>query len=184
MDWDQTLEKLRREVFRPTIPPPVRLPTWAAAALLGAGLTLAAPACDRGAGDAPGASDMGRVNVEYGAPMPPDMADAPPPTDVKPLYAGPPPDVVRPVEPPPPVEEYRAPIMREPEPAPMDEAMTATPPDGPRETPLYSMAVAPRPRDSIGEAKPMYGIPPHLRPENPPMPPPDRKLYAAPPADE
>ncbi len=172
MDWDQTLEKLRREVFRPTIPPPVRLPTWAVATLVGAGLTLAAPACDRGTGAAPSASDMGRVNVEYGAPMPPDMADAPPPMDVKPLYAGPPPDVVRPVEPPPPIEEYRAPIMREPAPTPMDEAMTATPP------------VTPRPVDDIGTAKPMYGIPPRLRPESQPMPPPDRKLYAAPPADE
>lgn len=169
MDWDQTLEKLRREAFRPTIPPPVRLPAWATAALVGAGLTLAGPACDRGAGDGQRVSDMGRVNVEYGAPMPPDMGETPPPPmETEPLYAAPPPADVRSVEPPPPVEEYGAPIMRVPAPPPpqMDEAMT----------PLTPAA----PRDAIGEARPMYGIPPHLRPEVQPMPPPGQKMYGAP----
>ncbi|MBU1243834.1 hypothetical protein KJ612_11585 [Myxococcota bacterium] len=143
MDWDLTLEKLRCEAFRPTVPPPVRLPSWAVAALVGAGLTLSGAACDRGgSGDRGPAADMGQVHVEYGAPMPPDMLKTPPvPDAVEPLYAGPPEESM-PAEGPPPVEEYRAPIMRQPAPKtlppPPTEEMKVQPPDPGAEVPLYA----------------------------------------------
>jgi len=146
MDWDLTLEKLRREAFRPTVPPPVRLPSWAVAALVGAGLTLSVAACDRGdSGDRGSAADMGRVHVEYGAPMPPDMVKTPPvPDAVEPLYAGPPEEVM-PADGPLPVVEYRAPIVLDPPTPPpmppMPVEMKAEPPDTGEEAPLYAHPV-------------------------------------------
>lgn len=181
MNWDQTLEKLRREVFRPSIPPPVRLPVWAAAAIVGAGLSLAAPSCGRGGGDSPPSADMGPVHVEYGAPMePPDRpAPPPPPMEVEPLYAAPPPDEPMQVDPPPPVEEYRAPIMRETAPTmtePVD--LYGIPPMRTEASP--AMKTTP----DMGLAAPMYGIPPHLR-KPPPQPQPpktakDREVWDKP----
>jgi hypothetical protein len=158
MNWDLTLEKLRREVFRPSIPPPVRLPVWAAAAIVGAGLSLAAPACGRGGDSGSPAADMGPVHVEYGAPMPPPM-------EVEPLYAAPPPDEPMKVDSPPPVEEYGAPVMSETAPT------MSEPVDLYGIPPMRTEAVAPMPAPpDIGTAKPAYGIPPHLR--KPPPPPP------------
>ncbi len=168
MDWDLTLEKLRREAFRPTVPPPVRMPRWAVAALLGAGLTLSGAACDRGgSGDVDTASDMGRVHVEYGAPMPPELQMQPPVPE--PLYAAP-------AEPPPPVEEYRAPPMREAvmdPPAPLPE-MKSEPVDPPMNMPLYSHPPMRQIPDPV-KARPMYGLPP--------MPPP-QSMYGGPAMDD
>jgi len=63
MDWDLTLEKLRAEAFRPTVPPPVRMPRWAVAALVGAGLTLSGASCTRDVAQKPDTTaDMGRGN--------------------------------------------------------------------------------------------------------------------------
>lgn len=178
MDWDLTLEKLRREAFRPSVPPPVRLPRWAVATLVGAGLTLSVAACDRdGSANSSTSADMGRVHVEYGAPMPPEPADIPmDPAAQAPLYAAPPPMDPMPVEVPPQVEEYRAPpIMKEPiEQAPPMEEEMKTPVDPSINVPVYGPP--PIRRDMrAGTDKQGSGYPPT---------PPPQSMYGGPAVDD
>jgi len=150
MEWDSMLEKLRREAFRPSIPPPVRLPRWAVATLVGAGLTLSGAACDRG--DSPGspAADRGTPGADAGVAKPPEKPltppeatamppetqvtppvtpVSPPETDLKPIDTPPPPPEERKVTPvtlPMVVPDYGIPAMRRP----MEPAV-------PREAPMY-----------------------------------------------
>ena len=77
MNWDLELERLRQEAFRPSVPPPVRLPRWAAIALFGAGISLTGAACGGGS-SGPGASGQ-----EMGQPAPHPPA-VPTPADPKP----------------------------------------------------------------------------------------------------
>jgi hypothetical protein len=92
-----------------------------------------------------------------------------------PLYAAPPPMDPTPVEVPPQVEEYRAPILKEPiEQAPPMEEEMKTPVDPSVNVPVYGPP--PIRRDMrVGDPKPMYGLTP--------MPPP-QSMYGGPAIDD
>ncbi len=149
MDWDLTLEQLRREAFRPTIPPPVRMPRWAVAALVGAGLTFSGAACDRGGTGRPDpAPEMAPVNADAGAVMPPETPPMPPPPQT-------PPPPEKPPEPPPTTDS--TPIEALP---PMPEEMKIAPLILPMAAPAYGMPLVRRPMEPVESLPaPMYGGP-------------------------
>jgi len=153
MDWDLTLEQLRREAFRPTIPPPVRLPRWAVAALVGAGLTLSGAACDRGGAGKPGpAPEMAPVNADAGAAMSPETPPETPPMP-------PPPQTPPPAEKPadPPLTTDSTPIEALP---PMTEEMKIAPLILPMAAPAYGIPLARRPMEPVESLPaPMYAGP-------------------------
>ncbi|MBU1243470.1 hypothetical protein KKD52_17205 [Myxococcota bacterium] len=185
MEWDLMLEKLRRECFRPTVPPPVRMPRWAVAALMGAGLTLAGAACDRGgSGGPPPAPEMGTMAADDGRPMPPGDP-VPPDMNPVPAYA-----VAMPPDPIPPYGVAQPPDAMPPQVPDSSIEYRAPPVEPPDEKPVQ-MKIQMKSESPAPDSAPMYGIPPHLRSmtvdtprpayTGPRVPPPGPKMYGAPP---